>query len=305
MADKTVNPSMKSGYIKQLLSGQRFVQTFLPQIDTMMNIAYQTHRPDSSIAYPYAMFSVQKGEMDKGLMVLKENLDIYPDSEDAHKEYLSLLYYMNMWDSLAVSADRALTLSPDNPGFMELRGIALAQSGNLKDAIAVFKKLIVVAKVDSSTFVRALSLIGDLNYQDDNIREAFRYYKKTLRFEPEHLPTLNNYAYFLSERGKDLKKALEMSKITVDKEPENFTYLDTYAWILHLLGRDTEAKAALKKCMIYGGSENATILDHYAEVLYALKEYDLASIYWSQADKLDPSQNIAAKAEQKLKNRNR
>ena len=25
------------------------------------------------------------------------------------------------------------------------------------------------------------------------------------------------------------------------------------------------------------------ILDHYAEVLYALKEYDLAFVYWAQA----------------------
>ena len=35
--------------------------------------------------------------------------------------------------------------------------------------------------------------------------------------------------------------------------------------------------------MLYGGKESAVILDHYAEVLYALKEYDLAFIYWNMA----------------------
>ena len=35
--------------------------------------------------------------------------------------------------------------------------------------------------------------------------------------------------------------------------------------------------------MIYGAKESATILDHYAEVLYALREYDLAKVYWNQA----------------------
>ena len=33
--------------------------------------------------------------------------------------------------------------------------------------------------------------------------------------------------------------------------------------------------------MLYGGKESAVILDHYAEVLFALKEYDMAFIYWN------------------------
>ena len=35
--------------------------------------------------------------------------------------------------------------------------------------------------------------------------------------------------------------------------------------------------------MLYGGKDSAVQLDHYAEVLYALGEYDLAQVYWSQA----------------------
>ena len=35
--------------------------------------------------------------------------------------------------------------------------------------------------------------------------------------------------------------------------------------------------------MLYGGKESAVILDHYAEVLYALKEYDMAFVYWNLA----------------------
>ena len=35
--------------------------------------------------------------------------------------------------------------------------------------------------------------------------------------------------------------------------------------------------------MLYGGKDSAVIMDHYAEVLYALKEYDLAMVYWNLA----------------------
>ena len=43
---------------------------------------------------------------------------------------------------------------------------------------------------------------------------------------------LNNYAYYLSEKGVDLHKAEAMSYKTIKAEPNNGTYLDTYAWIL-------------------------------------------------------------------------
>ena len=83
-----------------------------------------------------------------------------------------------------------------------------------------------------------------------------------------------------------------MSKKTVEAEPDNATYLDTYAWILHLQGRDKDAKPYFKHAMLYGGKDSAVIMDHYAEVLYALGEYDLAQVYWSQAKAKDTEGEI-------------
>ena len=74
-----------------------------------------------------------------------------------------------------------------------------------------------------------------------------------------------------------------MSFRTVVAEPDNATYLDTYAWILYLMGRPADAKPLFKKAMLTGGKDSAVILDHYADVLYALKEYDMAFIYWNLA----------------------
>ena len=74
-----------------------------------------------------------------------------------------------------------------------------------------------------------------------------------------------------------------MSRITVEAEPDNATYLDTFGWILFLQGKALEAKPFFKHAMLYGGKESPVVLDHYAEVLYALEEYDLAFVYWTQA----------------------
>ena len=75
-----------------------------------------------------------------------------------------------------------------------------------------------------------------------------------------------------------------MSRITAEKAPDNSTYLDTFGWILYLQGKALEAKPFFKNAvMLYGGKESPVILDHYAEVLFALKEYDLAFLYWNKA----------------------
>ena len=68
-------------------------------------------------------------------------------------------------------------------------------------------------------------------------KSAYKAYDKALKIDPSYAPVLNNYAYYLSEEGKQLKKARSMSKKTIEAEPDNATYLDTYGWILHLLGK--------------------------------------------------------------------
>jgi hypothetical protein len=51
------------------------------------------------------------------------------------------------------------------------------------------------------------------------------------------------------------------------------------------MGNPLEAKPFFKHAMLYGGKDSAVIMDHYAEVLFALKEYDLAMVYWNLAMK--------------------
>ena len=75
-------------------------------------------------------------------------------------------------------------------------------------------------------------------------------YDSCLQWKDDNVMALNNYAYYLSEQGKDLHKAESMSYKTIKAEPNNGTYLDTYAWILFMQERYADAKtyidAALK-----------------------------------------------------------
>ena len=125
--------------------------------------------------------------------------------------------------------------------------------------------------------------MGDVYYQKGEKKKAYKAYDKALKINPDYIYVLNNYAYYLSLDGKKLKKAHDMSRKVIEAQPDNATYLDTYGWILHLQGKSEEAKKHFKRAMVYGGKDSAVIMDHYAEVLFALKEYDMAFLYWNLA----------------------
>jgi Tfp pilus assembly protein PilF len=125
--------------------------------------------------------------------------------------------------------------------------------------------------------------MGDIFHQLGDNKKAYKAYDRALKINPDYVYVLNNYAYYLSVEGKNLKKAYNMSKKTIEAEPDNATYLDTFGWILYLQGKPLEAKPFFKHAMLYGGKDSVVIMDHYAEVLYALKEYDLAMVYWNMA----------------------
>ena len=199
---------------------------------------------------------------------------------------------------------------PNEGAFLEYNSIA---SYNLKDyegVIANAEEILKKFPSDTSKTLRAYSTIGDMYHSLGNDKAAYKAYDKALKINKNYAPVLNNYAWYLCQSGKKLKKAYQLSKKTVELEPDNATYLDTFGWILdtfgwilHLQGKDIEAKPFFKHALLYGGKDSAVILAHYAEVLYKLKEYDLAKVYWDQAIKKNNGEiiDLEKKVAEKLK----
>ena len=136
-----------------------------------------------------------------------------------------------------------------------------------------------IASDNTDMLLEAYQIAGDLHHELGNKKACYSYYKKILEIDPDYASALNNYAYFLCEEGKSLRKALKMSARAVELEPDNATYLDTHGWILYLLGKAKEAKPYFKHAMIYGGKDSAVVLEHYSIVLEALGETELAKYY--------------------------
>lgn len=199
-------------------------------------------------------------------------------------------FFENFGPEISGLMQSLLRAHPDNSAAHTLN---LQVQITLSDWPAVIREcqdIIALDPRDTTALLQSYSLIGDSYYTMGDARNAFKAYDKALKIQPDYLPVLNNYAYYLSQEVKNLRKALKMSKKTIEAEPDNATYLDTYGWILHLLGRSKEAKPVFKHAMIYGGRESAVVLAHYAQVLHALGEEDVATYYEGLARNLSGKQ---------------
>ena len=120
--------------------------------------------------------------------------------------------------------------TPEALDFYFYLAIAYNQEERFDEALAVSKKALEVVTPESSAEMVSdfYSIMGDIYHSQKLIEDAYAAYESSLKYNPNNIGALNNYAYYLSLERKDLDKAEEMSYKTVKAEPNNATYLDTY-----------------------------------------------------------------------------
>ncbi len=221
------------------------------------------------------------------------NLDkSHPGSPAPMDNWCQILAWLGDWEQLDVYAAEAVSRFQQDTTLCYYGTAAKYFRKDYKGSAALLEKLITLQKGDRKKVLSHYSWLGEIYFKGEMWQKCFDTYDKALRLDPDNILILNNYAYFLSLRKRNLKKALQMSRKTVEAEPDNATYLDTCGWILYLLGRLEEAKAQFNHAKLYGGNDNAVILDHYATVLYDLGEYRLAHSYWTKALTKNENQEV-------------
>ena len=289
----------KAEYIRAIIqrTDPKFIRSFRANLDETVMKAIETHPKDSVALQTAGVYFYSTDRQDQAEAFFKENVETYPESFSANADYVEYLMYTDRWEELSRAGRQAYKRFPDELAFLEMASTGDYRLGDYDKVLEVCDEILRIAPTDSAKVLSALSTKGDVYHQIGDSKKSYKAYEKALKVNPGYVYVLNNYAYYLSEEGRKLKKACAMSYKTVVADPDNATYLDTYAWILHLMGNDESAKLFFKKAMLYGGKESTVILDHYAEVLYALKEYDVAFIYWNMALQKDDGRvpNLAEK----------
>jgi len=161
---------------------------------------------------------------------------------------------------------------PDDPKWGYMKALLCYRDNDIDSMLIVLERAISHAE-EPTVRLSLLVLYGDMLGQQGDYAHAFEAYEEVLQLQPDHLGTLNNYAWSLAISGGDLKKAEKMSQRTIQKDGNNPTFLDTYAWILHLQGQDTLALFYIRKALEYAGElQDNTLNDHYQIILQATQQ---------------------------------
>lgn len=185
---------------------------------------------------------------------LHKMLDVDPENEMARQQLLS--YAIEEEDTMAVVniCRPAVDYNTADPVIYYYLGVAYYQLEEYQKAVDVFKAGLTHVEEGGDSnrlqlYVNMYSLMGDLYHKLGQDDKAFQAYDSCLVYKPDDAMALNNYAYFLSLKKKDLQRAEEMSRRSNELEPDNATYLDTYAWVLFQQKRYDEAKQQMDRAV--------------------------------------------------------
>ena len=216
-------------------------------------------------------------------------LAIEPENATARMNIIQNIWTKNNWEEIIKLSKEGTQYNPEEMAFYYFLGMAYFQANRDDDALDAFKRGVgeINDKSDPDIVSDFYALMGDILYKKNKPEEAFAAYDSCLQWKDDNVVALNNYAYYLSEQNRDLKKAEQMSLKTVEAEPTNSTYLDTYAWILFLQDRCDEAKAYIDWAL---GSDSdstqtasAVVIEHAGDIYCKCGDINRATELWQKA----------------------
>lgn len=258
----------------------------------------------SDMAELYVAYMTFKGvPTDTISSAIEEALTAFPDNVSLRIQLLSNEWNKRDFARVAELSQQAIDYTPDKFVFYYYLGLAYVQEDEDEKALDAFRRGI--AHVESDTKAELVSdvygFIGDLLHRQDKAEETYEAYESSLKWNSDNYEVLNNYAYYLSEEGRQLAKAEQMSYRTVQAKPDDMNCLDTYAWILFKQKKYKEALPFIDMAVKNDTTASATILEHAGDIHAKNGDIDTAVSYWQKANEHTTEENAVLVRKIKLK----
>jgi tetratricopeptide (TPR) repeat protein len=165
---------------------------------------------------------------------------------------------------------------PNNPVLCYRQAVLALSEGDVRKGNEYIEKFISLSKgspesvseiasVTSENFSSEAAILTNIAkiYSEANILDnGEKYYRQALSLEPVNPLRLNNLAWFLINKDRNIKEGLELVRKALDLSPDNYDYLYTYGWGLYLQGKYKEALDILQKSWVI--RREKAIYDHEA-----------------------------------------
>ena len=292
---------------RKLVADRKFYGSNYAQIGSVLHSLLLHNKVKAAIDL-YGDHLLAGGEVEAAGEFFKLHLDNEPPQMDYFMAVIDIEDYLQRPDSVDRYVQQAMQRFPEDPTLLIRKANRRYIKGDMQGAIDDFQSAMTLAQNDTLRG-ELWGYIGDTYHAIAERRAAldkagikrdtaqypvrmkakkamemcFESYDRALELYGDNAMTLNNYAYFLSEQGRDLERALVMSSRAIVISTNNSTYLDTHAWVLYKLGRYDEARNVMRKALMLDSSGSEALLMHYGDILYAMGEKFMAETYWQKA----------------------
>jgi tetratricopeptide (TPR) repeat protein len=243
------------------------------------------HNQNAQVQDIYGQVLVMNGEPEAASAQFKRSLAVDQSHFDVWQRLLSTYTSRKDADSLIYFSEKAIRLFPNQALAHFMNGLGHLNKKEYGKAANSINRAIDLQPEDNAGLLAEMySTLGDLYYMDKQYTLSDSSYAKAISLQPDDASMLNNYSYYLSERGTRLEDAEKMSKRALELRPDEATFLDTYGWILYKMGKYKEAKDYVQRA-IKGAGENTdgTLFDHLGDIYFKLNDAGKALEYWKKA----------------------
>ncbi|WP_375580957.1 tetratricopeptide repeat protein [Marivirga tractuosa] len=232
-------------------------------------------------------------EKDSAKYFYEKAVGLNGDNLQLWQNLLSLEMENKNYENVVDYANEAISYFPNQPVLYLYGGSAHFSLKNFKSAIMLWeqgKSIVYGNDRMKSSFAAQLA---DAYHADKQYEKAFQTYEEAIKANPSNYFAINNYAYYLSLKKRNLDRAKELSAKMVKANPDNATFLDTYGWVLFQREEYEEALKYLEKAV--KNQSSATIIEHYADALYKTGQKEKALEQWKKAKSLGGASELIDK----------
>lgn len=295
LADTTFSPSKKvliSDYLVKRNLALPAVKVHKLVFELLQN--FLKANPDYAPAHAVtASYYMSTGENDKARDELVVASTLNPDDENIWMELLRLNFSAGDYKQTIENGIKADKHIPDNAFIHFAIGSSYFYLNNPEMAIYWLTK---ATKLPAKKNFKSIiyGVLGDTYASQKNWASSDSAYKKSLKANPDNDTVLNNYAYYLSERDKQLDDARKMAQKALSIDPQNASYLDTMGWIYYKLKDYENAKKYLMQS-VNTGQSGAEVCEHVGDVFEKMGDLSQAKMWWKKALKKDPKRSYLQK----------
>ncbi len=276
--DAETQLDMLTTYIQRIPNDSVLLVQGMPVIRQLV----AQHPEDDQVLAVYGGFLELANQHDSAAWAYEKSIQIKPSEFNVWLKLLNMYTGKQYADSLIKYSDKFIRLFPNQADAHYFSAIGHGNKGDYAGAIKAVNRAIDYEPDNNKPAVASLyAYLGELyhnNKQDDQSDKAF---DKALTLNPDDASVLNNYSYFLSERGARLDDAEKMSAKSLALKPGEGTYLDTYGWILYKKGNYEKAKEYVQRAIqLAAVNTDGTLYDHLGNILYKLNDKDKAVQNW-------------------------